>query len=95
VPRVSLLFVQKLVTPHGSLLLVQALQSSAIKADSMVKGQGHQSFSAQSSQTDSFLSLSTFSDQSTKFLMNLMNVHQEHQEQTLTNFSRNQFCINT
>jgi hypothetical protein len=42
--------------------------------------------SKKSSQTDSTFSLSAFSDQSTKLLMNLMNVHQEHQEQTLTTF---------
>jgi hypothetical protein len=88
VPRVSLLFVQELVTPHGSLSLVQALQSSAIKAtsQSMVKFTNH--FLHNQQKTDSTFSLSAFSDQITKFLMNLMNVHQEHQEQTLTEFSK-------
>jgi hypothetical protein len=66
VPRVSLLFVQKLVTPHGSLLLVQALQSSAIKADSKANSTQVHSLQDTSSQTDSTFSLSAFSDQRTK-----------------------------
>jgi hypothetical protein len=85
----------KLVTPHGRLLLVHAVTQSAIKADSMVKGQNSPIIFC-TIITNRFFSLSLHIFRSKhQILDELDELHQEHQEQTLTNFFTNQFCINT